>query len=372
MSTEDLGISIIVPTEGRASLVWKLLSSLRQARENYNGVSELWIIDSSGGEEQRLIQAACEEHGANYQIGPKNVREKRNKGIEMARYPILLFTDSDCEADPQLLVEHARLYIKDGTSQLGGVVGLTQFSGDRNWLWEIIDRTGFVDAFTNAKRHDYVQWGTTSNISYKKVIVESIGRFETAFPFRLGGDDVDLGLRVTDSGHKLQCNPNAIVYHTRETWDSTLTFARRIWRWGRMHFYIFRRYPKRQIIILPRLITVLLLLLLAALVRSVTTGSYLLLLAPALWFFLTIGLSVLIYTRWVQKGLSETFYSFLAALFFQIFEFGVVFEGLIHANFQVLYMEISSSPPNKDVFLKKNAEIWAMFLMLMATFMVLF
>jgi glycosyltransferase involved in cell wall biosynthesis len=138
-------ISIIVPTYGREDLVKLLLISLNSARSTFDGKSEVIIVDSSHDEQQARIKQYCKNFDAKYHHMENNVRFKRNWGVRQAQYSILLFIDSDCQASKQLLVEHARIYNHDHSSKLGGVVGLTQFIGKENWVWQVIKRASTLD-----------------------------------------------------------------------------------------------------------------------------------------------------------------------------------------------------------------------------------
>ena len=234
------GITVITPTHGRVDLVAQLLISLHAARQAYSGPAEVLIVDSSPANESEKIQRACSEHDAICHCMPNNVRQKRNWGIQNAKYPIILFIDSDCVADVNLLVEHARLYSSNTIPDLGGVVGLTRFVGKENWVWQIIRRSSTLDAFSYPERYQVVPWGPTCNISYRRYVLEKVGLFDTTFPFILGGDDTDLGLRVTDSGYRIMTSAHAIVEHEKRTWTRIYDIAQRRYRWGRMHYYLMR------------------------------------------------------------------------------------------------------------------------------------
>jgi len=266
------GFSIVVPTHGRVVHLRRLLASLSRARRTCPVATEVLVIDSSPAYEADRIESLCVDFDAIYISGPTSVRKKRNEGIRRARYSAVLFIDSDCEAHPELLVQHLRCY--EEQPYLAGVLGRIVFTGPKNWMWEIVRFTPFVNPFSFASQWPYAIWGPTANISYKRQLLLEIGLFDENFPFRLGGDDVDLGLRVTKSGHLLRCNPEAIVYHSRETWTRGVGILSRALRWGRMEFHLLNKHRYLQQTDHPKLTILLSILLVGTGVLALITHHW--------------------------------------------------------------------------------------------------
>ena len=106
-----MDFSIIVPTWNREELVEKLLKSLYDERKRYDkGKSELLIIDSSKGDAKEKIISFCEKYDGKYISGSDSVRQKRNKGISLAKYDYILFIDSDVTVKLGLLDEYYKAY----------------------------------------------------------------------------------------------------------------------------------------------------------------------------------------------------------------------------------------------------------------------
>ena len=86
--------------------------------------------------------------------------------------------------------------------------------------------------------------------------------FEENFPFKLGGDDLDMTYRVTKAGYMIGSAPNAVTYHSRETWNNFKAIHNRAMRWGTMERIICNRHkelykrviPKNYVLILIALI----------------------------------------------------------------------------------------------------------------------
>lgn len=357
------GLSIITATHGRAPLVRALLESLAAERRSVDFPTEAILVDSSPPDEAGAIAAACGELDAVYHYHPhNNVRQKRNLAINAARYDLLLFIDSDCQAQPGLLGEHYHTLRAD--ERTGGVIGVTRFVGPDSPVFRLIEKTSLLDAFAYAERHAHVPWGPTCNISYRKTILTDVGLFDESFPFRLGGDDTDLGLRVTDRGHAIVSNPRAIVWHTKATWNGAGLIARRVFRWGRMHFHLMRKHPGRVYYDFPTLSGIFMALCLAALVLgrfvSPWAGAALL-----LWLPTELLIESLLVTRVLGYPWRQFLYVLGARLLSLWFEVGTLLEAARYRSALPLLKEITYTPPSLAGRYRRVAQLWAIVLTLL-------
>lgn len=241
-----IDFSVVIPTWNRSALVVELLKSLYEDRQIYKyGETEVLIIDSSVGEEKNTIVSACEKYDAVYIEGVDSVRKKRNMGIDSARYDYICFIDSDVVLKPGLLNEHAEQWLENNASgKMGGTFGLTEFVGDKGFWWKVLEQTTFIDSFGFAKKMEYVSWTLGNNATFKKSILLDIGKFEENLPFKLGGDDLDMSYRVTKEGYFIKTVPEAVTYHSTETWNNKKAVFDRSKRWGTMEYYTLKRHPE--------------------------------------------------------------------------------------------------------------------------------
>jgi glycosyltransferase involved in cell wall biosynthesis len=327
-----LGVSTITPCHGRVSLIEKMLCSLEASRRLFHQDSETILIDSSEPAEAARIEALCKQFGAMYIKGPVSVREKRNLGIKRAKYDVILFIDSDCEAKPNLIQEHFDQYT--AYPHISGVLGLTRFVGPKTWVWSVLKYTSLMDSFSFAEKYPYAMWGPTANLSLKKDIIEKAGFFKTNLPFRLGGDDLDLTLRITEHGFYIKCNPNAIVFHTTETWNKFKALTERSWRWGRMEYHNYKNHPQLMYNDFPKSIPMFLLWAILGIVMALIKTQPLFLVLPIVWivinFFMETGL-------WAYKEK----YPFgrdviLASILNILYQAGTLVEFLKHKDFQFI------------------------------------
>ena len=214
-----MNFSIVTPTWNRSRLVDALLKSLFIERKRYSqGEVEVLIVDSSDSDERERIIASCDKYDAKYIPGDDSVRKKRNKGIRTAKYDYILFIDSDVTVEEGILDEYVEAYKNPYNVKLGGVLGYTEFIGEKTFWWKMLERTSLVNSFSFARNYPFHSWTIGNNVSFKKSALEEIGMFEENFPFKLGGDDLDMTYRVTKAGYMISSAPNAVTYHSRKTW----------------------------------------------------------------------------------------------------------------------------------------------------------
>lgn len=239
-----VAITVVTPTHGRCELVGRLLASLSAAVEAFarsGGTAEVVLVDSSTGDDARRIAALARAHRARIVRADNDVRRKRNLGVRFAHGEVVLFVDSDCEADERLLVEHAAGHrtarAPDGRP-VAAVLGLVALTGARSPSWRAAQAAGFCDSFVFAARYPQVDWGPCANISYRRQALRELGGFRERWPHRLGGDDVELGLRVNAAGHAILSRPGAVVHHDRSTWSTWGAVVERARRWGAVDIHV--------------------------------------------------------------------------------------------------------------------------------------
>ena len=77
-----------------------------------------------------------------------------------------------------------------------------------------------------------------------------MGGFDTSLP-RYGGEDVDLGLRLSDQGFRIITAPGAIAEHAIETWSTWRQNLRRLWSFGLADYHLLVRHPKHGFLDFP-------------------------------------------------------------------------------------------------------------------------
>lgn len=296
------GFSIVIASKGRVKLLEDLLISVKEARDNFAGPTEVLLIDDSNEEDSKKIVEICEKYDVTLiNFGP-SVPEKRNVGARKAQYDIVLFLDSDCIATPNLLNEHYKLYTSE---KVGGVAGYLEFVGEDTWFWQAVDKTPFTICFSFPKWMDTVPWTPTANCSIRKAVFEKINGFDRSFPDKPGGEDVDLGLRMTKAGYIFRCTADGLVYHSKKTWIPVKAMIKRLWHYGSANYYLADKHPDYVMKIMPRKSSLYLIGIMSVILASaVTLNPWTLLSIPA-WIIVDIMLSALFINKFASyKGTS--------------------------------------------------------------------
>lgn len=294
------GISVVIPTEGRLELLQRLLESLGMARLSSPVDVEVIVVDSTPQPDKARVKEAVLHGDAVCLDGSRDVRAKRNAGVAAARYSVILFVDSDCQATSGLLAAHWRaLAVDDG--RVGGAAGLTCFVGEAGAGWRIVEGTSLVAQFSAPTTGADLRWAPCCNLSYRHQVLDEIGPFDTSLPHRLGGDDLDLSLRMTTAGYRLVSCPEAMVHHSRRTWNSARSVLGRAFRWGRMHYHLLSRHPQARTPAAPSFWVWAILLTLVWTTAAVLTSTPLILAIIPAWF----GASLLVFAVFDASGASS-------------------------------------------------------------------
>lgn len=296
------GFSIVIATKGRVKLLEDLLVSVSEARANFDGPTEVLLIDDSNEDDIIEIEKMCEKYDARRIYFSPSVAEKRNVGARNAQYDIIMFLDSDCIATPNLLNEHYKLYTDE---KVGGVAGYLEFVGEDTWFWQAVDKTPFTICFSFPKWMDTVPWTPTANCSMRKAIFDKIGGFDRSFPDKPGGEDVDLGLRMVKAGYIFKCTADGLVYHSKKTWIPVKAMIKRLWHYGSANYYLAEKHPDYVMEIMPRKSSLYLLGFGGIIASSILKFNPWILLLIPLWFMVDIMLSAVFINKFASyKGTS--------------------------------------------------------------------
>jgi glycosyltransferase involved in cell wall biosynthesis len=331
-----VGVSVIIPVRGRVSYLEKLLKSITEAKKYVSDPIEVIVVDNSDKEAQLEIEAICSKFQVDYHYLRKGVSEARNHGIKIAKFPIVLFIDSDCEVDRNIFNEHLKCYHKE---EIGGCAGVTEFVGRKTWLWNVIEKMSFFQPFQWAKWKSYVTWAPCTNISFRKDILEWINGFESILPPKEAGEDVDLGYRITSSGYKICCNPNAKVYHTRETWSKLSQFIERTFRFGRGEYHLMKKHPKSTFLDVPKNSLIFTILVVLFTCNALFKNVPLYAIIPFVWLAVVILIQSIFALKYrlIRGKWNDIGYIYISFLFELLFEAGTFLESIKNRDPKFLF-----------------------------------
>jgi glycosyltransferase involved in cell wall biosynthesis len=132
----------------------------------------------------------------------------RNRGAAEAKGAVIVFTDSDCELDPEFLQSIISPIEKN--PQIAGVQGSYKTKQK-----EFMARFGQVEIETRYRRmamEKYIDFIGTYAAAYKRDVFVQFGGFDTGFPMA-SGEDTEFSYKLCEKGYKLVFRPEAFVYH---------------------------------------------------------------------------------------------------------------------------------------------------------------
>lgn len=371
----ELNLSIVIPTNGRVALVERLLKSLSPEIKSYPyGKVEIIVVNSGSKDESAQIEALCGTYSANFHAGDNSVRKKRNLGIKVANYEVILFLDSDVAAKEGLLAAHAKEYLYNDDDHLGGVFGLTEFVGEKTWWWKVVEQTTYLDSFSFAKRFPYNHWTIGNNVSFYRSVLLEIGLFEENFPFPLGGDDLDLSYRITKAGYHIKSCPDAVTFHSTETWNNPKAIHNRTRRWGSMEYYISKRHSELFVNCIPKSGILFLIAVILSAITSVILKSVIPLLFVGVWIVIHF-LIVYIYDCIHAEG-GNLFYYLLGKTIRGFYRLFYHIESIKHGHIDCIHKEMSFSFEQTKHMQKRESAVFIIFLsgfiVLLLTFLIYF
>ena len=218
MNTGRSQLTVVIPTFRRPDLLRRCLESL--AAQDARGSFDIVVVDDASGDEttRLLAELSASMPELVFESFPANRGQAaaRNKGVELAPAPRVLFVDDDIVAAPSLVSTHLRLLGDDPSL---GVVGLVEWHPDlpptpfRRWL----DSTQLQFGY-----HTWMQPGPidppenafyTCNLSMSTQLFRDAGGFDE----RLRSlEDIELGHRLGRLGFRLDYRPEALAWHARD------------------------------------------------------------------------------------------------------------------------------------------------------------
>jgi len=236
-----LKISVVIPTYNRLETLKAVIPSLLAQNQDADAY-EIVVADSrsTDGTAEYLADVARDAPRVRHVPGPYSGRAMaRNAGIAASRAPIVLFTDSDIIASPDLLSRHLEHHRETPAT---AVVGMeVQVDTYAEYLAKSSDpRLREPLHGTAPKRLSWLYF-LTGNASVRRADLERAGGFDESFT-GYGHEDLELGYRLEQAGVRIVYEPRAVNYHWQaipyEEQKQKMELA------GRSTVRFYRKHPK--------------------------------------------------------------------------------------------------------------------------------
>lgn len=209
----SLRISVVIPTYNRLDTLRYVIPSLL-AQDVPADEFEIIVADSlsTDGTAEFLAQTAASAPHVRHLPGPYTGRASaRNAGIAAATGPLVLFTDADIIASPNLLARHLDRHARPGGPR--AVVGLeVQVNSYDDYLRKSARPSARDELHPRSRKTLDWLYFLTGNASAPRAELDRVGRFDEDFT-GYGHEDLELGYRLKHAGVALEYEPLAVNYH---------------------------------------------------------------------------------------------------------------------------------------------------------------
>jgi len=146
----------------------------------------------------------------------RNIRQRnmglshaRNVGMNAARGEVVVYTDSDCEADEDWLYYLALSLVRSGHAGMGGP---NLIPDEGSWVADCVGVSpgGPTHVMIDDRTAEHVPG---CNMAFYTAILKQVNGFDPQF--RKAGDDVDVIWRIQNLGRSIGFSPAAQVWHYR-------------------------------------------------------------------------------------------------------------------------------------------------------------
>ncbi|MCC6424584.1 MAG: glycosyltransferase [Phycisphaerales bacterium] len=197
--------SIIICSYNGASTVETCLRSMDRLK--YPNYEVIFVDDGSTDNTQEIVQKF--PNVRNIRQVNRGLSIARNVGLEAARGDIVIYTDSDCEADEDWLYYLALALVRGTHAGMGGP---NLIPDEGSWVADCVGLSpgGPTHVMVDDRTAEHVPG---CNMAFYRSVLMQVNGFDSQF--RKAGDDVDVIWRIQNLGYSIGFSPSAQVWHYR-------------------------------------------------------------------------------------------------------------------------------------------------------------
>jgi GT2 family glycosyltransferase len=217
--------SLIIASRNRPAMLSDAVGSVLAGKE---APAEIIIVDQSDTRLAELAREATVSYV--WSRGIVGVSQARNAGSALARHEVLIFLDDDILVAPGWYAALIRALASASPRTV--VTGpVWPAPAERAGTFTPSQVTREQAAVYSGRIDEHVLPG--GHMALYRSAMQEVGGFDerlgvgSAYP---SAEDVDLGLRLLESGYQIQYVPDAVVYH--RAWRTDRDYAALRWRYG--------------------------------------------------------------------------------------------------------------------------------------------
>lgn len=233
MTTGAPAVSVIVPALDEEKNIVRCLEALRAQTAPADSY-EIIVVDNGSHDRTRELAQSC---GVHVLAQPRRgAASARNLGAENARGEIILFVDSNCEADTN--------WVQAMTAPFADahVVGVSGEKKTRQiGLLARFIQIEFDDRYDRIDKHRWIDFVDSATAGYRREVFLANGGFDASL---LEAEDAELSFRLAERGYGLVLARDAVVY--RHHPESPFDYWHRKFRYARWRSVVYARHPRKM------------------------------------------------------------------------------------------------------------------------------
>ena len=272
-----MDISIVIPTFNSDQYIDRCLNSI--FKSDFNGKFDVIIVD--GGSSDLTLEKAARYNDVKI-ISSSNVSisNSRNRGAYYSSGEIIIFIDSDCVVNDQLL-KKSKFYLEKYACY-GSFYNPDPSHGWVSTVWLDIER----------KKDGLVEWLTSGTLAVKRSLFNDVGGFNESLQAE---EDEDFCFRIRASGGKIYNDSSVASVHLGQSNSLGHFFKKETWR-GKSLLKPFVLIKSRKISLFDIIVLAYFLLVLIAIISIFKYKIFL------IWFFVAMAIPLLFTLRALFKG----------------------------------------------------------------------
>ena len=217
-------VTIVVPTYNRCDRLRRVLGALEQQTCGPDAFDVVVVSDGSTDGTDEYLASLSTPFTLRFERQPNaGPAAARNRGVELATAPLVLFVDDDVVAVPELVAEHLASHERaPGLVVIGPMITPPEFHMQPWVAWEQAMLYKQYAALAAGEYQATHRQFYTGNASAPRGTLVEAGGFDTRFR---RAEDVELAYRLHGLGLRFEFNGRAIGYHYAErpfaSWLST-------------------------------------------------------------------------------------------------------------------------------------------------------